>query len=65
MESLDRLPIPVQDNVAKQIMAYVTQWQALQDGIAEARDDIEHGRLTEVASVEGFVDTLRKEHGSA
>ena len=62
LDHLDQLPAPVQDTVARQIMAYVGQWQALQGGIAEACDDIEHGRVTEITNIEGYVDTLSKEH---
>lgn len=65
IESLGQLPAPVQDDLARRLMPFAAQWQKLQDGITEARDDIEHGRVTEVASVEGFIDTLRKEHGGA
>ena len=63
--SLEQLPAAAQDELAEQLADYSARWRELKDGIAEARNDIEHGRVTEIKSVEGFIDTLKKDHGSA
>lgn len=63
--SLQQLPAAAQDELAEHLADYPARWRELQDGIAEARDDIEYGRITEIKNIEGFVDTLRKDHGSA
>lgn len=63
MKSIERLPSRVQDDIAKTLSTYSEQWRALKDGIAEARNDIDAGRVTEISSVEDFVDNLKSEHG--
>ena len=62
IEYLDQLPAPVQDNVAEQLIAYVKQWLALQDGIDQGADELARGEGIEITNVDAFVDTLTKEH---
>ena len=63
VDSLAALPIEVQNELAKKLAAYAEGWQNLRDGIAEAREDIENDRVTDVSSIDAFVDNLSKEHG--
>ena len=63
MESLGALPADIQDELAAQLIAYAEQWQELRGGIAEAKAEIDRGEITEITSIDGFVDNLSKGNG--
>lgn len=62
IESVKRLPAADQEHVAKQLTLYAQ----LKRDIAEGREVMDCNRVTEISSVEGFVDNLfKKEHWQA